>query len=918
MGQRVISRVGGLARDASPLLTAEAGGLRLAENVVIDRPGVARQRPGIQSPQTHAGDFRPRRMHAYDGSLIVAERDPSSAWAVRQYTSASQKTIPSGGAAPVDDVASFPQFVESRGNLYWTSQLGLAKITSAADSAAELAGIHEAPSVVTSTTTFATLDNPIPNNRARAYRVCFVKRDASGVVTRSAPSPWTRIINTSGSARTGVLLCPLPAGIVAGDEVELYASEVVPHTDVPSDIMYLSARRPVTNVEVSNQFLQINDNTLDANLGEELYTNATRDGILKANGRPLAARATALWSSCVWLGGTVGPWTAIVGIRSATGVTITPGLGGLQRFETTYSGVSGNTLTGIVDTSSVEVGQHVTQDTDRSGAPHTRIPANARVVSKTASTVTLDVTPSGSGAVFFWDVVTVDGVRYLAGFQTNVMPGDTYPEFRVTPGDPQLTAGALAYTISIQSSTVYAAALEDPFASAGAAGTAVIRSASLDDAQWAVSSTRDSALYVDKTTAGAIVVERDDRPSRIVYSKPGEPEHFPEINFIDVGTESAPVMALVPLRTSLLVFKADGIYRVAGSPPDGWRVDIIDTVSRALRAECVSALGDSAVVWTQKGVLLVDESGSRNISAGLVEDDLYDAQRDAFFGTVYGNWLAVDTTSDLLLLGTAGEAGGDYAETIYCWSPSTGGWSTWNVEAYCAANDAVGGAFYIAPQLPTWAVSIVSDKIPFDPYLGCDGPYSLSGWTYSSVQRTVTVSAAQRGAWLPKAGDWVSATVGAAVEYRRIDSVVFSTPNYVCTLESAFSNTPTSNRVAYSCIRSRIQWQAVTPGSPAAAGLWRDTQVMIDWSRYVSAALGGASGALGIGGAANVNAPVVTVGWSAPRVAAPSDAARALTPRDIARSAHVYPYVETADVGLDWRISGVAMTFEPASERTRR
>ncbi|WP_236607807.1 hypothetical protein [Sandaracinus amylolyticus] len=63
---------------------------------------------------------------------------------------------------------------------------------------------------------------------------------------------------------------------------------------------------------------------------------------------------------------------------------------------------------------------------------------------------------------------------------------------------------------------------------------------------------------------------------------------------------------------------------------------------------------------------------------------------------------------------------------------------------------------------------------------------------------------------------------------------------------------------------------------------------------------------------------VETLEWPGVRAPNPSDDARALTPREVARCAHFYPYVETSDIGLDWRILGVAVVLEASSERTRR
>jgi hypothetical protein len=921
MAQRVIAACAGLATDRSPLMTAAQGGLRIAENVIIDRPGVARQRPAISEASRVATSNLPRRIAAYNGTWgYVSEWDGTSTWGIRGASSGTAVTVPTGGAEPLAVATSFVQFADARKNFYWTSKIGPVKITSEADTNAELAGMHEATSGTFSVATVGAV--AIANNRVRAWRWCFVKRDANGLVVRSAPSPWQSYDNTTGGTIDMNWIIPLPTYAAAGDQIELYATQTVATGSTPSDMMYLTKRYTIVAGDVTAGYATVKDARVDADLGAELYTNPTREGLLKANGRPPACGAIAQWSTCMWFGRCIGPWTSAIEIVSVTGTTSTDALEGLQRLSLAGNATSGNdTLTGFASTTSVVVGQLVT-DNGIPGTTGGTIPVGTTVLSKTATTVTMSANATATGAVTarFHDVITVDSQAYYAGGSNSA--GGTYPIFLVSAADPERTARDLAAVISETSSTVFAYGIEDPYAPTdifgnATKGTIVIRSVALDDSQWAVTSTRTGALSYPVNSSGGVLVDRENRPNQLYYSKPNEPEHVPEINFVTIGSESEPIVALAPLRAALLVFKTDGIYRVTGSPPDGWRVDLLDPVLRPLRAECVDILGESAVAWTQHGVVLVDEGGVRNISEGLVSEALEPTEQRAmtYGATLYSPFVAANNNDGYVLVGVPSNATNAYASTLYCWSKNTNAWSTWDVDAYAAREQRNIRGFFIAKAPSIWELAPL--RYVNAAFTGYDGEFTPSGWTYTAATPSITVTTAQRGNWTPKACDWVSVDVNGSTEYRKITSVAIDGTDYVCTLASAFSDTPGTDRAAYEGIVSRIQWQALTPGTPQLDAIWREMSIQFDWSDYTGS-VGGTTASMEIGGMSNVEVDETTQAWTSTRAALLSDSARITVPRDLARCTHLYPLVETCDIGLDWRVLGVVMTYEPTSERTKR
>lgn len=922
MAQKVIARVSGLATDASPLISAEAGGMRIAANAVIDSPGVARQRPTWDAGTSVSTSNRPRRMYAWGSSVVVSEWDGASAWGTRYLSGGTAITYPSGlsdGAQPLDVASGFPQFVEARRSLYWTSINGMMKVASSADTTAERAGLGElGTGTLASTGTVAGL----PANSARAYRWCTVKTDANGLVVRSAPSQWQKHVNSTGAAVSVACTIPLTSvggnyGVTAGDIIELYASVSVPSTDVPADMLYLVKTYVVTSADVTLGYALITDDVPDTQLGRELYTNPTREGILKANGRPLPARAAARWSSCVWLGGTSSAWTSIMQLRQVAGYLVAVTNRGLAVFSDNGSVTNGsNQLTGLSApvAAALRPGMLITGNSNPI-AP-SRVPADTRVVSVAGTTVTMSrnaTATSGPAVFYFHDGIEVTGLPSPSPALTlwannGTTSGGGVSTFNVSSASALTTAREIAYEISRVNSHLVASVVEDPYALNGEA-TIILRAKNFNIAQWSVTSSNLSAFDYERNASNGVLVSRDDKPNRLIYSKPDEPEHFPELNFIDIGNEADPIMALSPLRGALLVFKRDGIFRVTGSAPDNWRVDVLDTVLRPLRGESVATLGETAAVYTQRGVFLVDEGGSQDISDGLVAETLITAARTAILTpTTYGVFVTALNESGLLLVGQPDSAGSAVTRTIYCWSQTTRAWTTWQARASAVTEARELGAFFLA-RSGEWRVSQSRSA-----FTGYDGSYSLTGWSYFGASFTVTP--AQRGLWVPFTGDWVSATTTSGTEYRRITDVTLAGADYVCTLSSPFTGTPTANRTAYEGVLTRLQWQGLTPGSPATDALWREVQVQYDWSRWPDTIPFTAR--MLIGASTNRVTAITTQEWTQTVAPYASDTARIAAPRELARSAHLYPYVETGDILIDWRILGCALEYEPTSERTRR
>lgn len=930
MSKLVTLRPQGLMTDQN-VMDAPAGALRLADDVMIDRPGVLSKRPGMPLGQTQSGDRRPRSIGIYTDPVtntlapIVNEWDGGAGtdWAVRFKAASSALTGVED--EPLDYTSSFVQFVNARDNLYWTSKKGPYKVTSGAASAGARAGMHEPPSGTQTVVTPAATS--ILNNFAAAWRWCFRKIDSNNLVTRSAPSPWASYDNTTGATIDIQWEIPLPGYVAANDQIELYRTASVATGTVPSDIMFLAVTYLVTSTDVTNGYATIKDGCLEANLGRELYTNDTREGWTKANGRPPASVAMASYADCMWFGRIIGPWTTSFDIVRCEGTTTTPALTGLQRFQTTGDSTNTSTdITNIADTSSIKVGNLVSLTTAGSTPTGFAAPVTVtQILSATSVRVSAAATSTNVGATYrFHDGVTVDGLTYWVDASTVV--DATYPTFQAPAGGRSAsTARQLAYVISRVAAGVFAFAIEDPYYRDAWGGstkaTVVVRSRELDDSQWAVTfianttSTIAPGIAYQASTSGGALVTRDNLPHGLMYSKPDEPEHVPALNFFPVGNENDPVYAFAPIGDSMLVFKRDGIYRVSGSAPDNWRVDILEPDLRILRGECVAVLDGEAYAWTDRGVYAVSESGAQSVSEGAVGRDLQARAGHLLVSALTtGAFVATSRRRNLVLVGTPTGNGSEDADYLYVLNTSTGAWCRWTRPLYCLADDTQGEVHFSRSDYATWNLGKLYTQYPGETYFGYDTAHAAA---FTTIGTTVTLSKAAAPNYTPAVGDVVTRTTSGTAYYRRITAVVDAGANWTLTIDEAFpSGVDPTDRYFYEAIRSTIQYVGHYVG-PASTARAKTLQPLFDLTAYAGT-LGGSTLRVDMGAQTDVSGATIEHGPRTEARAARLLILRGTMPKNAARFGVIMPWLYSDDIGVDWRHLGVAMDVGEVGERTER
>jgi len=297
MSNTITLKAKGLYTFPNPIGGVPEGALTLAENINIDRDGVIEPRRGINTfCMFGTVSDRAKQLITYKNSLLVhydsklaINVDTSypdlSSW---EYTGFSL-SAPSG--------TTKIKYIESQGNLYFTSSKGIYRIDASNSSEADpsygnpqLAGVPQAQ-YVQAICDYLT-PGFLPKISAVSYRVVWGFTDKNAVQHLGVPSSPTVVYNYSTKISdicAVTLQFQVPSDISSSPRAteffyQVYRSNIVSSTDVssipsPGDELKLVYEAPY----VSGTSVTVSDITPEINqlLGQNLYTNEiSQEGIL--------------------------------------------------------------------------------------------------------------------------------------------------------------------------------------------------------------------------------------------------------------------------------------------------------------------------------------------------------------------------------------------------------------------------------------------------------------------------------------------------------------------------------------------------------------------------------------------------------------------------------------------------------------
>lgn len=253
----------GLYTYANALSQVPPGAMQIAQNVVIDRPGIVETRRGfdfygdaLPSAAVKAFVYMSRTLWYCTGGQLVYDSDGSGTW----VTYSGTFSPPSGG---------FLNSTQSNGNFYFTTNNGVYKIDSLTGTPKQAGG----PQGLDVTLAVSGVGSAVPTNAQVAYALVWGYIDDNDNLILGAPTESAIYINTSGSTNDISVTTTIPDSVTTSYFVQIYRTLATSSSSiVPGNTFQLASQYTPTAGDIVNKYVTVVDATPDSLLGAYLYT----------------------------------------------------------------------------------------------------------------------------------------------------------------------------------------------------------------------------------------------------------------------------------------------------------------------------------------------------------------------------------------------------------------------------------------------------------------------------------------------------------------------------------------------------------------------------------------------------------------------------------------------------------------------
>lgn len=664
MGQAIDVEVRGIITNPNALSKSPKGALSIANNGVIDKPGVYESRRGqnaygLTVKAGLAGNIE--KLFSFKDSLIVAYEDQLA------YDSDNNATwIPySGTFEPI--TGEKIRATQANSNFYFTTNEGIKKLSNISDtpiSAGAVKALGGVASLSGSSGFMATATQI-------AYRIVWGYEDGNKNLILGTPSQRILISNASGGSRDISLTFDIPDGVATNWFYQLYRSkESASATSEPDDELQLVYEDNPTSAQITAKSVTVVDTRPNELRGAALYTNPSQQGILQSNDEPPMSKDLCTFRNTTFYANTTSKHRLFLNVISV-------GAGSINYESETGDTTNGSAIiTSIGDTSVLRVGMR---------AVGTGIPADAvidSIDSATQVTLTENATVTNTTvAIEFQDRLTIGGVDYWAGSSNSVVANQFEIDTSATPGeDIETTSKNLISIIntSADNTTIYAyyvSGFND------LPGQILFEERGIGGAAFSATSTAglsfDPILGLSGT---AIASDNEQRKNRVAFSKQGIPEAVPVGNTFDIGSADKEIKRIIPLREAVFVLKEDGVWRITGFTGSDFTVYELDLTAIIKASETFVALNNKIYGVGDQGVISISDSGIEIISLEIEDTIQQISDLDSFNAVAFG--VGYETDRKFMLF-CPSEDEDTYCDQGYIYNYYTNAWTRWVMDRNC-------------------------------------------------------------------------------------------------------------------------------------------------------------------------------------------------------------------------------------------
>lgn len=281
----------------------------------------------------------------------------------------------------------------------------------------------------------------------------------------------------------------------------------------------------------------------------------------------------------------------------------------------------------------------------------------------------------------------------------------------------------------------------------------------------------------------------DVNVNRVYFSKVQQPEAVPLYRYFDIGSALKPIERIIALRDSVIVLKADGVYRIEGTSDSSLSVTTIDRTISIQAPNSAALFNNRVVFFSEQGVVAVSDLGAEVLSRPIEKLLLsLNADNNVNFKE---NTFGVGYESDRkYVLSTITAPGDTVCTQQYVYNSLTNTWTRWDRTNSCGIVNSrddklyFGGTFDSEAHVYQERKSLTSTDYADDQYnitivSATDLTVELSnlddvevGDTISQGGSSGVVVSIDEGAVTVEVDTLTDWTAGAAILYKPIDVLV--------------------------------------------------------------------------------------------------------------------------------------------------
>lgn len=847
--QKLDLELKGLYTSPNDLSGVPPGALVVANNVVINSKNLIESRRGqtqYGSPLS-VGMDQINKFFNYRTNLIINYADKMA-----YDNGAGVRTDFSGTyVAPSSDMKM--RSLESNGNFYFTTSLGIFKIDS-------LTATPITAGVVRALSGTGTLDGMtgfLVDDSAVAYRLVWGYRDANDNLLLGAPSQRLVVSNSSGGSRDVELEYLIPDGITTNYFYQIYRSfGTATAADEPSDELQLILEGNPTAAEITANMFTVLDSTPYSLMRTTLYTSPSQEGIANSNYQPPLANDIDTYKNCAFYANTRQKQTLTITIISVGN----PSLGYVT--DATCATVdTDNTLT-VTDTTVLRVGMRIVGTGIQTGTIIASITNATTLEMSLPATVT-----DASVSLEFQDRVTVANVNYWGGSTQDASTNTFLVDTGSTPGvniDETTTNFVEIINTSTSTTQIYAYYLSsvddlpgqilfeerslggDPFLITSTAPTSFSPTITDQIAITDISVQNPTAVTAaghGLTTGDQITVyDSDSTPTidglrtvtvidpniftvpvnvtvggttgfflptatpitstnevninRVFISKPNQPEAVPIYRFFNVGSSNFPIQRCVALRDGVFFFKQDGIYRLTGEVFENFTVTLLDNTVVLKVSESAVAFNNQIFCFTTQGICAISDAGVQILSVPI-EDTLLELSSEQFTNFSSASFGVAYESARLYIFCTVTDEEDEFATQAFVYNSLTNTWTKWIMDRTCGIVGASVNKLFMG-ETDTGQVLIERKSFTSADY--ADLQYAITIATVVSDEEITVASA-------------TNIVVGMTLVQSMRTTLILDVDGTTLTLE------PVAGLIAgaatvYQPIQNKIQWTPIDADNP--------------------------------------------------------------------------------------------------------